>query len=79
MCWCRVRRAVRAFLHHFRQRVQGQGGDVGAHFRMGERASASNFFACVVIVLAARLEVKLPAVAADGHLHDLGGAFVDAW
>ena len=31
----------------------------------------------VVIVLAAGLQVKLPAVAADGHLHDLGGAFVD--
>ena len=31
----------------------------------------------LVIVLAARLQVELPAVAADGHLHDLGGAFVN--
>ena len=31
----------------------------------------------LVVVLAARLEVRLPAVAADGHLHDFGGAFVN--
>ena len=31
----------------------------------------------LVIVLPARLQVRLPAVAADGHLHDLGGAFVN--
>ena len=39
--------------------------------------SASTCARLLVIVLAARLQVKLPAVAADGHLHDLGGAFVD--
>src|SRR5579864_377999 len=31
----------------------------------------------LVIVLAARLQVKLPSVAADGHLHDFGGALVN--
>src|SRR5258708_30371904 len=31
----------------------------------------------LMVVLAARLQVQLPAVAADGHLHDLGGALVD--
>ena len=41
--------------------------------------NASNCARLLVIMLAARLQVKLPAVAADGHLHDLGGAFVDAW
>src|SRR4029453_9304227 len=30
-----------------------------------------------VVVLAARLQVLLPAVASDGHLHDLGRALVD--
>ena len=31
----------------------------------------------LVIMLPARFQVKLPAVAANGHLHDLGGAFVN--
>ena len=44
---------------------------------MGERACSSNFSRLIVIVLAARFQMKLPAVAADGHLHDLGGAFVN--
>lgn len=30
-----------------------------------------------MVVLPAGLEVVLPAVAGDGHLHDLGGALVD--
>ena len=35
------------------------------------------FARSLVIVLPARFEVRLPAVAADGHLHDLGRAFVN--
>ena len=31
----------------------------------------------IVVVLAAGLQVELPTVAADRHLHDLGGALVD--
>ena len=31
----------------------------------------------IVVEAASRLEVVLPAITADGHLHDLGRAFVD--
>ena len=36
-----------------------------------------NLLGALVIMLSARLQVQLPAIAADGHLHDLGGAFID--
>ena len=63
-------------LHHFGQRVQSQRRHVRAHVRM-PRMQRFQLAGLLVIVLAARLQVKLPAVAADGHLHDLGGAFVN--
>ena len=63
-------------LHHFGQCMQSQCGDISAHVRMAgvQRFELSRL---LVIVLAARLQMKLPTVAADGHLHDFGGAFVD--
>ena len=63
-------------LEHLGEGVVGQRGDVGTDRRVAamqllERRGG------VVVVAALRLEVLLPAVAGDGHLHDLGGALVD--
>ncbi|WP_353805892.1 16S rRNA (uracil(1498)-N(3))-methyltransferase, partial [Acinetobacter baumannii] len=58
-------------LHHLGQGVRRQRGEIGAHCRMS-RMKGLHLAGLIVIVLAARFEMQLPAVAADGHLHDLG-------
>ena len=63
-------------LHHLCKSVEREGCDVGADVGV-TRVQFLKDFRLIVIVLAARFEVKLPAVARDGHLHDLGGAFVN--
>jgi hypothetical protein len=59
-----------------RQTVERQRRDVGADlWPLG--VQRPQLGRQVVVVAAARLEVLLPAVAGDGHLEDLRGAFVD--
>src|SRR5512145_2465189 len=66
-----------AALEHLGESVEGQGGDTRAHVALA-RMERLELAAEVVVVLAPGLEVHLPAVAADGHLHDLRGPLVDA-
>ena len=63
-------------LHDLGKRVEPEGGDIGADLGV-VRVQLLHLLGGVVIVLPARLQVELPAVTRDGHLHDLRGAFVD--
>ena len=56
-------------LHRQRRRVRTHVGP--AAVQRGQRSRT------IAIVGAVGLQVQLPAVTRDGHLHDLGGAFVD--
>ena len=63
-------------LHHLCKSVEREGCGVGADVGV-TRVQFLKDFRLIVIVLAAGFEVKLPAVARDGHFHDLGSAFVN--
>ena len=62
--------------HHFGQGVQGERRHLSADAGMAG-VHCFELARLLVVVLAARLQMKLPAVAADSHLHDFGSAFVD--
>ena len=64
------------FLHHRGQRVQRQRRSVRSHLWM-LRVQRFKFARIVVIVLPTRFQVELPAITADRHLHDLGGALIN--
>jgi hypothetical protein len=76
MCWLRVRRPVRQASRTIARASQARSGDVGAD-RGCWACSRAQLRSLVAVVAALGLEVLLPAVAGDGHLHDLGGALVD--
>ena len=65
-----------AALQELGQRVVPEGGDVRADLGMlgVERLELARLS---VVMVAARLQVLLPAPAGDRHLHDLRGALVD--
>jgi hypothetical protein len=62
-------------LHHFSQGMQSEGDDVGAHIGMSD-VQLLKLLRLIVIVPPSGLQMKLPAITRNGHLHDLGGAFV---
>src|SRR5581483_8611518 len=64
------------FLHHLSQSVKRESTYVGTNVGI-LHMQRLEFPRLVVVVLAATFEVLLPAIAADGHLHDFRGAFVD--
>jgi NAD(P)-dependent dehydrogenase (short-subunit alcohol dehydrogenase family) len=64
-------------LHHLSQGVQRQGRYVRADVGM-RGMHRLGLARTIMIVLPARLQMKLPAIAANCHLHDLRSALVDA-
>ena len=63
-------------LHRLGQGMESKCRDISAHIRLAKMQILQHV-RLLVVVLTACLQVKLPAITADGHLHDLGGALID--